>query len=174
MRINPLVNIAKSPAAKRYVDWALKEHTVVKDGVEKQVTNYSKLQKGFPYFFLWWLALAQSGFLLNSKTMPEERKGPLVLNTLYSCVIGTIGGMVLNKKIAKLTENMVKRADVIYKEHPKKDIFKNGIKNAVPIAVAAFFFEFIGPVVSTPMATQSMEFLKKHGIVKSKRESKKD
>lgn len=166
MRINVLPRLAESKPANQFVNWALKEKVVVKNNVETKVTNYSKLQKVFPDAFMVFLAAMQCYYLNKSKEMPEERKIPLMFNNLYSCTIALCVGGLMKKPIGAYTEKIVKRANDLYAKNPHKSNLINGIKTSVPFAISAFLFHYVGPVIATPLSTQTTSFLVKKGLIK--------
>jgi len=168
MAISPLNSIAKSATAKKYTDWALKEKTAMKNNQKVTSTNYDTLQKKFPGYLMWWLSIVQCGFVVQSKTMDEDKKAPVFLNNIYSCVLGSLGEKLLGKKINNLTNKLVKRAEVVYKNDKQKAGLINGIKTAVPAAISGFLFLYLGPVIATPLSTKTADYLRQKGILKPK------
>lgn len=173
MPINILPKIANSAPMKKYAKWALTEKRVVKNNVEKNVTNYSLLQVAFPTILAFWFAGIQCYFLQKSKEMTKDVKATLMLQNVYSCAIGLTGGLLLGKKINKLTDTFVNRADKLYKSE-EKEILKDGIKNVVPVATTAFLYHYVGQVIATPMASQSLKFLQKKGMINLSEDKNKD
>lgn len=166
MKVGLLTKLYHSKPAQKYVDWALKSKKVVKNNVSQEVTNYSKLQKAVPVFFMAWLSLLQCYLFSRKKEMPKERRVPLILNEAYTCAMGVATSFLISKPVDKLTEKFVKRAEIVYKNNPKKGMLINGIKTAVPAGITVCLFQYVFPVIATPMATQTSAFLKKKGIVK--------
>lgn len=165
MNIKILPTIAKTKAVNKAVDWALKEKTVIKAGVENKVSNYGRLQKAFPTAFMVWLVAIQCGFFAKSKDMPKERKVPLILNNLYTCSMALGAGFLMKKPIDKMTDKFVKRAEVLYSGADKK-VLVNGIKNGIPFLTAVMLFHYFGPVIATPLSTHTTNYLAKKGLVK--------
>lgn len=173
MSINPITSFANSTSAKKYMDWAVKEKSAVVNGIETKVSNYSRLQKHYPKFFMIWLAATQGYFLYTSKDMSEERKFPLILNTLFSCTIAIVTGALLGKHISKLTNKMAHRANDIYKSNEKSDLI-DGIKTGVPFLTEVLLFEYLGPVIATPLSIHAASYMTKKGIVNLNGQAKKD
>lgn len=174
MEINPIVGFAKTSAARKYMDWTAKEKTTIVNGVEKKVNNYARLQKYYPKFFMTWIALTQVYFLVKSKEMEKERKLPLMLNILMSCAIALATGAACGKHISKLTNKMVERANVLYKKDNAKPDLIDGIKTGMPFLTEAVLFEYLGPVIATPLSIHAASYLTKKGIVNINQNSKKD
>lgn len=166
MKTSLLTNLYNTKTAQKYADWALKSKDIVQNGKTKSVSNYDKLQKYVPIAFMAWIALAQSFFISKNKEMPKERKVPLMLNEIFSCAMGVVASLLLSGPISKLTEKFIDRAEIIYKENPQKEILRNGIKTAIPAAITVTLFQYVFPVIATPMATQATAYLKKKGMVK--------
>lgn len=173
MEINPIIKFANSASARRYMDWAAKEKKVVIDGSETTVSNYERLQKHYPKFFMIWLAATQAYFLYKSKDMSEERKFPLMLNVLFSCAIALVTGALFGKHISNLTNTMAKRASVIYKDDEKLKLV-DGIKTGVPFLTEVLLFEYLGPVIATPLSIQATSYLSKKGMIDLKKSAKKE
>lgn len=170
MKINPLTWIAKKNVTQKYVNWATSPirkngKPVIKDG--KEVTNYARLQKVIPPTFMCFLALVQCGFLATSNEMPKERKIPLFLANIYSCIIAFGISLLVNKRIDKMTKAMVKSAEKLCSIDKTKDKDKliNGIKTAVPALKDAVLFQYIGYVAAVPLGTQTTNWLAKEGYI---------
>lgn len=168
MKINSLTNpfeaFSKTKIAKIYTNWALKEKVVVKNGVKEKVTNYSRLQESYPDMFMTYAQLMQCYFLNKDEEMPKERKYPLILNNLYTCVIGLAIGLAFRKPIANIKQLSVERAKILY-SGPEKEILINGIKTAVPFLISTISFRYLGHVIATPLSTQTTQFLAKKGLI---------
>lgn len=166
MKINNiLTGLYKSKPAQRYLNWVEGPNAVVNNNIQPSLKNYAKLQKIFPPAFLCFLSLVQSIFLAKSKEMPEERKVPLILNQVYSCIIALSIGAIFGKNINKMTEHLVKRAGEIFKETGAQPKIINGIKTGIPVLKEAFLFEFVGYVAAVPLGTQTANWLKKKGYL---------
>lgn len=166
VRINPLVTFANSKFAKKYIEWALTEKPVKGKNLKQTVTNYSKLQKVFPKFFMCFLTGIQCYFLAKSKEMPKERKIPLFITNLYSCAIALAIGAATGKHVNKFTDVLVKKAKNIYKDNPNKTKLINGITTSIPVLNEAILFQYLGFVAAVPLGTKTAEYLFKKGIVK--------
>lgn len=159
---------------EKYLDWAMREKTVIKNNVAKPVTNYSRLQEFVPEAFMTYAQMTQCYFLCKSDDIPKERKVPLIWNSIYTCAIGLVVGFALKKPINNLREVMLKRANELYALDKNKEMMINGIKTAVPFLVSAILFRYLGHVVATPLSTQTTDYLVKKGLVDmSKKEDKK-
>lgn len=167
MAINPLSAIYKKPIIKNnYINWATKKRSVVKNGIVHSYTYYDKMQKIVPKAFIVWIALMQCYFLQRSKKMPKERRVSLMFNEAYSCGVGLTLGSIFHKPISKTIANIAERAKHLYKDNPDKFILKDGVKTGLPFLSEAILCMYIGPVIATPLATQTTKFLVKKGIVK--------
>lgn len=164
MRLNLLTSIARSKPIQKFEEWALKE-TPSKSNPAKKVTNYSKLQKIYPPLGALFAGIVQGACLYSSKDMPKERKLPLVLNIANNDIIALIGGALISKRVDKFLDKMEDRAKVIYYKDPKKLIYLNGIKTAIPFFISAVLFKYIGPVLATPLADKTNKILVKKGLI---------
>jgi hypothetical protein len=173
MKINILPKVANSAPMQKYAKLALTEKKVVKNNIEKTVTNYSRLQVAFPTLLAFWFAGIQGYFLQKSKNLTKDVKSTLILQNVYSCAIGLAGGLLLGKKITKLADTLVNRADKLYKNE-EKEILKDGIRNVVPVATTAIMYHYIGQVIATPMASQSLKYLQKKRMINLSESKGKD
>lgn len=174
MEINPITSFAKSSTARKYMDWTAKEKRILVNGVETKVSNYARLQKYYPKFFMTWIALTQIYFLIKSKEMEKERKLPLMLNILMSCAIALATGAVCGKHINNLTNKMIERANVVYKNNSQKSNLIDGIKTGMPFLTEAILFEYLGPVIATPLSIHAASYLSKKGLINLKEKPKSD
>lgn len=163
MKVNLLSKIATSNTGKKYVNWALKKN-VSKNGKESVDRNYDKLQKFFPTFLMAWLSTVQCCFWLKSHEMKKERKIPLLINEGYTGLMGVTLSFMINKKVTKLTKTLSDRAEIIYKDANKAKL-KNGLNTAIPAAITTVLFQYICPVIATPLATQTTKYLSNKGII---------
>lgn len=161
MQIKPPLNVMNSRPVKRYVDWALKSKTINDGGVIKTVSNYEKLQETVPPMLMVLAQSLQCYFLAKSQDIPQERKAPLIWNNVYTGVMALTVGLMLRKPINKMTENLVKKADILYANEKNKNVLINGIKTAIPFLSSVILFRYIGPVIATPMSIKTAEYLAK-------------
>lgn len=171
MAINPLSAIYNKPIIKNnFINWATKVHTVVEKKGDKfttrNFTRYEQMQKYVPKAFMVWIALMQIAFMQKSKDMPKERKVSLMFNEAYSCAIGLTLGAIVHKPIENTIKTMTQKAETLYKKDPNRELFKDGIKSGMRFLSEAIFCMYIGPVLATPLATQTTKYLVKKGIVK--------
>lgn len=172
MAINPIVKFANTSCAKKYMNWAVKERTIGPNNSQTKRSNYEWLQKNCPTVFLTTFFAVQSYFLYKSKDMKKERKYPLILNNLFSCSLALITGALLGKHINKLTNKMVERAKIIYKDPSEKSDLVDGIKTGVPFLIGVMLFEYIGPVIATPLSIKATSLLEKKGLINLNETSK--
>jgi hypothetical protein len=69
---------------------------------------------------------------------------------------------------------MLTRAESVYASHPHKKAMVNGIKTGVPFFTEAILFQYIGPVVATPLAVKTTSYLSKKGKINFKEKSKEN
>lgn len=178
MPINILPRLAETKIAKSAIHWATKPEIKIENNKPIPIPkteghNYEKLQKVFPTIFLLINGTVQSYFLYKSKEMPKEKKSLLILNIAYSSAMALLVGMAIDKHIDNFKEKLISKAEKLYSnpanilvKRVSPENLKNGIRTAVPFAITAFLFEYIGPVIATPMATQTTNWLVKKGIIK--------
>jgi len=175
MKINILPRLAQTKVINKAVNWALKEKTVTKNNVTTKITNYSKMQATFPNCFMVFVQALQCYFLNKSEEMPKERKIPLILNNTYSCTLALTTGLIFKNPIQKMTAKIIHQAETVYANNPHKTNLINGIKTGIPFLTAAVLFQYIGPVIATPLSTQTTKWLAKKGYIdlsKSKKSNK--
>lgn len=162
MKINGLTRLANSKVVRKFENWAL---TPLENDPTKTLNKLSKVQKYYPTLFALFVGIVQGVCLYSSKDMPKERKIPLVLNIANNDAIALIGGALLSKPSDKFLNKMIERASVIYDKDPKKLIYLNGIKTAVPFFITAALFKYVGAVLATPLADKMNNYLVKKGLV---------
>lgn len=167
MKINPIPDLAQNRQIRKYMYWSTRKASGNGNLPEDNITNYKKVQKTYPKIFMVWLSAIQCYFLNKSKEMPKERKVPLLFNNLYSCVIALATGAVLGKHIDKLTKTMIKKAETVYKNESAEDkkAMINGIDTGVPFLIEAVLFQYVGPVIATPLAISTTSYLSKKGMI---------
>jgi hypothetical protein len=156
-------SIYKSKTMDRFIKWA-----APKNLPEKIITNYDKLQKIYPpVFMVLTIGIGQTGVILASDDMPKKRRIPLALNNIINCLISLTGGLIIAKHSKKLTDIFVKRAEVVFAKKGKEyqEQVANGIKTAIPMAITAFLFKYIGQVIATPITDKVNKFLIKKGLI---------
>ena len=155
--LNPINVLSKVPQLQTAVKWASK------DGGR----NLDKLQKHLPAIEGMWISLFYVLNTMSSKKIPDERKTPLAINSLFSGIFGAAGGYVLTDRVFKLSKIMQERAEIIYKADPAKlATIQKGLKAVVPLFAFTFVFRYLSPVIATPIADKINKFLIKHKIIK--------
>lgn len=140
---------------QRAVKWGT-ESTVGANG--KEVTNISKFNMG--------ASTSQAALIgglyalngLNSKDMPEERKGYYVTNTLMTTAMGITGGFLLNK-IFDPVKDYAK--NVVLKAHPKKDSLSKGLELAINLVAFTLSLRYLAPVIATPLSKKLEQIMVK-------------
>lgn len=160
-------------------------------------TSLKTLQKHFPPFIG---LLVGGGYIYNinkSKKIPEERKLPLTINSIFTSAVGIIGGYYFNPKVDSFADTLTKRVvEALNNDHIKnsenlknvtdamkeaekvklKDtikMFKSGIKAAVPVIIFALTLRFFAPVFATPISDKLTKYLIKKGFIKDPAEKNK-
>ena len=131
-----LTNFANKSNVKRYCEWANKPK------VDKYLNN------GFPLVESAYVTSLYCIDIKASKDIPEERKNPLVYNSLICMVAGMFGGITLNKLIKPIENDVVKNLE-------KMDIKKvthviAGIRIILPLLLTSLCLRFIVPIAATP------------------------
>lgn len=161
---NPLFTLYNSKPVKGVINWAVKD----------SAKNYKFLQENVPYAMVILSLTAQGIFLAKSDDIPKERKIPLVLNNVFTGIIGLSGGFLLKKHVRKVSEVLRKRAEGLYIETEKNPaILLDGIKSAVPFLTTTMLFSYFGHVIATPLSTQATAFLAKRGLIDLSDKNKK-
>lgn len=173
--INAFERLYNGGISQKYMRWAKTEKTVLKNGVAKQVDNYSKLEENFPLFLMTWIPLVQCGFFATSKKMPEDKKYSLIFNELYTAVVGIAITLLFRKQIGKLKDKFIAQAEKLYagkKTSEEIEMLKSGMKKAVPAAFTVVFCQYLAPVLTTPLATKTSQYFMKKDKLKAPDEKK--
>lgn len=156
--------------AQRYVNWANADKIVEKNGIKETIPNYNytKLKKNFPLFLMTWIPIVQCGFLSSSKRIPEDKKSSLIFNEIYTAIAGIAITLLMRRHIDKLTDKFVEQAAKVYrvKSAEEREVLKEGITTAVPAAFTIGFCQYLAPVLTTPFATKTTQYLIKKGKIK--------
>ena len=105
-----------------------------------------------------WFPLLDSGYvtalymldITRSKTIPEPRKNPLVIQSGLCFVGGALGGMALNKAIKPFQAKVI---EIIEKSTiTNKKVVISGIKTIIPLVIVSFMLRYFIPVISTPIS----------------------
>ena len=156
MRTNLLMSMYKYPTMRKIVNWASKSSEI------KSGRNLEILKKHLPA----WAGIWYAGFyvlsILKSKDIPEERKRPLVINSIFTAIAGVLGGYALSGFIERFAGALEKRFEKIIANDSEKILLKKGFKSVVPLFAFSAMFRYICPVISIYVADKINKFLIKH------------
>ena len=88
----------------------------------------------------------------TSKKIKEERKNPLIYNSIISTGLSIISGYTINKLLDKPAEKFIEKFKEANKNSPKLDKYVEGIKIAKPILILGAVYYTLIPIVSTFLA----------------------
>jgi len=172
MKVSILTRIARNEKVDRVVHWAASDSGKFNKNNES-ITNLQILKKHLPPLLA---ACFTSYYIANtaiSKKIPEERKPIFITNHVLTGIIGITGGYALNDWVDRFSEALTKRFEKVNTEIPEKDIIGKGLKSMVPLLAFAFTVRFLGPVIATPLADKTYNFLVKHNILKAEQNKQK-
>lgn len=156
--------IAKTKTMQSVINWAIKKRHY-KNPSKGTFTYYEKLQENWStLFMLATIGVGQTATILSSDDMPKERRIPLGINNIMTCVISFLGGLLTKKYTKNLTKRFVESAKIVIKNEDKPKIII-GIENALPVIVTTLLYKYIGQVIATPIADKVNKFLVKKGLV---------
>jgi len=167
-----LSSIYNSGPVKKIVEWSLKELPHAPG--EEVKTNLSLIKKHLPAALGVWISGFYIQNTIQSKGIPEERKMPLVINTAFSGVVGTLMGYTITGAVEKFAGALTQRFDDILASNPEKEILKKGFKSIVPLVSFTFAFRYLCPVLATPVADLINKYLIKHKMIKDPNEKQKE
>ncbi|MDD3593283.1 MAG: hypothetical protein PHX18_01500 [Candidatus Gastranaerophilales bacterium] len=87
--------------------------------------------------------------IAKSPKIKEERKKPLMLKGLISCVAATVGGFTIDKLLDKPLDKYAKKFAEMHAKNPNLHKYMEGIKIAKSALVFGMLYRFIVPVIST-------------------------
>ena len=87
-----------------------------------------------------------------SKQIKEERKNPLIYNSVISTGLSISAGYTLDKLLDKPADKFIEKFKEINKDSPKLDKYIEGIKIAKPILILGAVYYTLIPIVSTFLA----------------------
>lgn len=154
MKITPIKSLYESSPVKSAVEWAVKD------------SNLSKLKANIPAIQGVWIAGFYVTNTLKSKDIPEERKTPLAINTIFTTACGTIGGYTISKPINKFIDALYNRFNLAVTENKDKKTLIKGMKSIVPLVSFALAYRYLAPVLATPAAAKINKYLIAHNIIK--------
>lgn len=171
--------IYQSAPVQKIINWAVTEspkkfqyENLMKD--EKPKTNAGRLSAHIGAIYGLWIA----GFYIlntnNSKKIPEERKTPMNINTIFTTATGLILAYVLNGAGEKFIRALTPRIDKVLEKNPDKKLIKDGINKLVPLAAFVVSLRFLCPVIATPASELINKTLIKLHLIKDNNAPKKD
>jgi len=128
--------------------------------------NISSLRKHLPAVFGLWISGFYIQNTIRSKAIPEERKTPLVINTLFTGAVGAAGGYAINGAVTKFADALTPRFEKFIASHPEKEVFKTGFKAIVKAISFTFAFRYLAPVLATPVADVVNKYLIRNKMIK--------
>ncbi len=93
----------------------------------------------------------------KSKKIEENRKKPLIYNSIISTGLCLAGGYALNGALNKPTEKFIKKFKEANKNDPKLEKYLEGIKIAKPVLILGGIYYIVIPVISTFFADRAAE-----------------
>lgn len=100
-------------------------------------------------------ALATGAFIHqanNSKQIKEERKAPLIYNSIISTGLSITSGYVIDNLLEKPCQNFIKKYSEINKSDPNLEKQLRGFKITKPVLIIGTIYYIIIPVISTFIA----------------------
>ena len=88
----------------------------------------------------------------TSKNIKEERKNPLIYNSIISTGLSIISGYSIDKLLDKPAERFIEKFKEANKNSPKLDKYIEGIKIAKPILILGVVYYTLIPIISTFLA----------------------
>lgn len=172
-----LEGLYNNRVAEKYINFTIKDKKVIENGIIKTIprdndANYKKLQDYVPIGLMAWLSLVQCAFFARSKEMPDDKKATLISNEIYTAALGVAISLAALKHTKNLTEKIRAQAENMFKGMQQEKQITNGIKTAVPIVFAVAFCQYLAPIVTTPFATKTTQYLIKKGKIKDPNEQK--
>lgn len=160
MKTGLLMSMYNYPLIRKAVDWAGKESAIQPE--LSSAGNLQALKKHLPA----WVGIWYAGFyvlsILKSKDIPEDRKRPLVINSIFTGIVGALGGYALSGFIERFAGALEKRFEEIIAKNPEKILLKKGFKSVVPLFAFSAMFRYICPVISIYAADKINKFLLNH------------
>lgn len=95
----------------------------------------------------------------KNKNIKEERKKPLIYNSLISTGFSIIGGYSIDKLIQKGTKNFINKFSELNKNDPKLPKYIEGINIVRPTLIFAGIYYGILPMISTYLADKTDKFI---------------
>lgn len=92
---------------------------------------------------------------LKSKKIEENRKKPLIYNSIISTALCLSGGYALNDLTNIPTEKFVKKFKQVNKDLPELEKYIEGIKVAKPVLILAGIYYVFIPLISTFLADRT-------------------
>ena len=96
--------------------------------------------------------IATSAFVgqtAKSKKLPDERKEPIIFNSIISTTLSILSTYLVDKLLEPLGEDIIKKIKINNKNDIKLDKYIKGFKIAKPAIIAAIIYYTIIPFVST-------------------------
>ncbi len=91
----------------------------------------------------------------KNKKIAQERKKPLIHNSLISTGLCLTGGYAVNSALNKPTEKFIKKFKEINKDLPELERYIEGIKIAKPALILGGIYYVIIPIISTFLADRT-------------------
>lgn len=91
----------------------------------------------------------------KSKKIIDERKKPLIWNSLISTGLSIAGGYIVDKALNKPTEKFIKKFRQLNSSDPKLEKYIEGIKIAKPVLILGSIYYLFIPFISTFLADRT-------------------
>lgn len=85
----------------------------------------------------------------KSKNIEENRKKPLIYNSIISTGLSIAGGYGLSKALDNSTEKFIRKFSIVNKDLPDLHKYIEGIRIAKPLLILASIYYVVIPVIST-------------------------
>jgi hypothetical protein len=166
-------NASHNKYMQKAVDWAVQPSS--SSTATNKVLKLAVLKKHLPAIFGAWLSGYYWLSAMGSKTIPEERKLPLAINSVMCGVIGIAAGYAIDGPVNILKNAFANRISTVLESQMSKEALKKiaeGFQSLVPLVVFTFTFRYLGPVIATPVADKLAKFAYKKGWAKDPKANK--
>ena len=96
----------------------------------------------------------------KSKEIKEERKNPLIYNSIIGTTASILGGYTIDKAVQAGSKNFIKKFSELNKNDPKLPKYIEGINILRPTLIFAGLYYGILPLISTYLADKTDKFIK--------------
>lgn len=97
----------------------------------------------------------------KSKKIKEEKKKPLIYNSIISTGASILGGYTIDKAVKKGSKKLIENFSQIHKNNPKLPKYIEGINIVRPTLIFAGIYYGILPLISTYLADKTDKFISK-------------